>query len=60
MTLLSERLNSLNLARKFLFSLLNPKETPKVPKKVRLQAARILKHFPGEYDLKKGGIANES
>jgi hypothetical protein len=51
MTLPDERLASLKRARKFLIDLLNPKETPKVPKIIRQQASSCLKHFPYEYQL---------
>lgn len=32
--------------REFLFELLNPEKTPKVPKEVRKRASECLKHFP--------------
>lgn len=51
MTLPDERLVSLKRTRKFLIDLLNPKETPKVPKIIRQQASSCLKHFPYEYQL---------
>jgi hypothetical protein len=51
MTLPDERLSSLKRTRKFLISLLNPSETPRVPKNIRGQASACLKHFPYEYQL---------
>ncbi len=56
MTVNSERMNSLHLTREFLRSLLDPKKTPRVPKKVRQEAYYCLKHFPYEYHLED--IAN--
>ena len=46
MTLPHEELNSLNSARRFLYDLLDPKKTPRVPKYIRKEAHRITKHFP--------------
>jgi len=51
MTLPDERLSALKKTRKFLIDLLDPKETPKVPKNIRQQASFCLKHFPYEYQL---------
>lgn len=53
MTLPDERLRAVNAAREFLRDLLDPKATPKVPRAVRQQAYRVLKHFPGEWDMEK-------
>lgn len=53
MTIPSERANSLKYAREFLYALLNPKETPRVPRKVRDQAYRVLRHFPGDFDIER-------
>lgn len=49
MTMPRERLNALNNTREFLRSLLNSKETPRVPREIRRQAYSCLKHFPSEY-----------
>lgn len=51
MTLPDERLRALVSAREFLFALLTPSETPKVPREIRMWASRVLKHYPGQYDL---------
>lgn len=51
MTLPKERANSLLATRQFLFDLLNPKATPKVPKSIREKAYRLLKHYPSKLDL---------
>ena len=57
MTLPDERYRAVNNAREFLRSLLDPKKTPKVPKKVRKEAYWVLKHFPSEYDMQDTRIA---
>ena len=41
-----EELMALERTKKFLFDLLNPKETPKVPREIRKRASRCLKHYP--------------
>ena len=50
MTLPVQEGNSLILAQIFLRSLLHPKMTPKIPRKIRVEAGSRLKHFP--YDTK--------
>lgn len=51
MTLPDERSRAVANAQQFLFDLLDPKKTPKVPKAIRQRAGRILKHYPGVYYL---------
>jgi len=51
MTVPNERTLAVLRARDFLIDLCSPKTTPRVPKAVRQQASRILKHFPSVYDL---------
>ncbi len=46
MTLPHERIRALDQARVFLFALLDPKQTPKVPRSVRQWARRVVKHYP--------------
>jgi len=53
MTLPDERLRALRSARELLLALLTPSETPKVPSQVRQWASRVLKHYPGQYDLER-------
>ena len=65
MTLPYERNNAIENTREFLRSLLDPKKTPKVPKKVRTSAYWCLRHFPSDFDmsqLKSNGkvFANET
>ena len=48
MTLNYERFGAVTATRDFLRHLLNPKVTPKVPRKVREEARRLLKHYPDD------------
>jgi hypothetical protein len=51
MTLPIERTCAVLKTREFLTSLLDPKQTPKVPKIIRIRAGILLKHYPGEFDF---------
>ena len=51
MTTPSERTNAVLNTEKFLLSLLQPPLTPRVPKDVREQDRRLLRHFPSAYNL---------
>ncbi len=53
MTIPSERKRSLKYAREFLYDLLDPKKTPKVPLSVRIQARAVLRHFPWDCELER-------
>ena len=53
MTMNYERRNAVNRTRELLFDLLNPKKTPRVPKAIREEAYRCLRHYPGEYDMER-------
>lgn len=53
MTVPRERLNALYKAKEFMLSLLDPKQTPKVPKKIRKEAYWVLRHFPADYELEQ-------
>lgn len=53
MTLPYERLRAVNGTRDFLYDLLDPKKTPRVPKDIRRQALRCLRHYPSEYDMEE-------
>ena len=53
MSLPDEKYRSINNAREFLRSLLDPKKTPRVPGKVRKEAYWALRHFPWEIDIEK-------
>lgn len=51
MTLPDERYRALTEGKKFLYDLLNPQKTPKVPKTVRNRALSILRHYPDDYHI---------
>ena len=51
MTLPNERSRAILNAREFLRSLLDPKQTPKVPRAIRRAAGNVLKHYPRSFDL---------
>lgn len=53
MTLPDERYRALLRTKDFLRALLDPKQTPKVPRIIRRQAGNVLKHFPAEYQLEE-------
>jgi hypothetical protein len=46
MTVLSERVRAIVGTKQFLYSLLNPRLTPRVSKKVREEARRLCRHYP--------------
>lgn len=51
MTLPCERFSSIVNTEQFLLDLCDPKKTPRVPKEVRNNARRCLRHYPRRYDL---------
>lgn len=51
MTLPDERLKSLRQTKEFLYRLLDPKMTPKVPSEIRKEAGYLLKHYPENFCL---------
>ena len=53
MTMPNERRNAVNYTRQFLVDLMDPKKTPRVPKEIREEAYRCLKHYPGEYHMEE-------
>ena len=55
MTLPSERTQAVLRVEKFLLDLRNPKKYPRVPKAVREEASRLLKHYPSQFDMIEPG-----
>jgi len=53
MTVADERRRSVDNARKFLYTLIDPKQTPGVPKIIRTRAVLSLRHFPNEFDMEE-------
>ena len=53
MTLPDERYRAVLAAERLLRDLLDPRITPRVPRTVREQARRVLRHYPSEYDMQR-------
>lgn len=51
MTLPDERYRAVQHTKMFLLELCDPTITPRLPKTVRAEAARLLRHYPDKYDL---------
>ena len=49
MTLPDERYRALKWAERFLQDLQDPQKTPRVPKRVRMEARAVLRHYPATY-----------
>jgi len=49
MTLPDERYRALKCGKQFLYDLIDPKKTPRVPKDIRRQAMWVLRHYPDDY-----------
>lgn len=52
MTLPCERTQAVLRVERFLMDLRDPKKYPRVPKAVRQEASRLLRHYPSKYDMK--------
>lgn len=46
MTTTDEEARAIDAVRQFMFELLDPRLTPRIPKAIRQQARRLLKHYP--------------
>lgn len=51
MTMPDERLRAVNAAREFMYALIDPKATPRVPRDVRRRALRVLRHYPMPFEM---------
>lgn len=63
MTVPVERTNAVNFTRSFLYDLIDPQKTPRVPKAVRQRALSLLRHYPSDFDMqtiadREDGIGN--
>jgi hypothetical protein len=56
MTMPNERRWAVNNTRQFLVDLMDPTKTPRVPKEIRKEAYRCLKHYPGDYYMDKAAV----
>ena len=52
MTLPIERTNAVLNVERFLMDLRDPKKYPRVPRAVRQEASRLLRHYPSKYNMK--------
>jgi hypothetical protein len=52
MTLPIERTNAVLNAEKFLLKLCIPSLSPRVPKAIREEARRLLRHYPTQYNMR--------
>jgi hypothetical protein len=53
MTIPIERAWAIRNVELFLKSLLDSKETPRVPKEIRRRAGRLLKHYPSQFYIEQ-------
>lgn len=51
MTVPRERTNAVVFTRSFLYDLIDPKKTPRVPKAIRQRANGLLRHYPSQYEM---------
>jgi hypothetical protein len=51
MTLPIERTNAVLNVERFLMDLRDPKKYPRVPRAVREEASRLLRHYPSKYNM---------
>jgi hypothetical protein len=51
MTLPIERTNAVLNVERFLMDLRDPKKYPRVPRAVRQEAGRLLRHYPSQYHM---------
>ena len=59
MTLPDERTRAVLWAREFLSRLIDPRQTPRVPRAVRQEALSVLRHYPHECDMARPDEAFE-
>jgi hypothetical protein len=57
MTLPDERYRAVKWAESFLQELMDPKQTPRVPRAIRQRARSILRHYPSTWDLDRASAA---
>jgi hypothetical protein len=51
MTIPVERSYAIHNTKQFLYDLLRPDKTPKVPKAIRERSRRLLRHYPSNWDI---------
>lgn len=51
MTMPDERYRAVERTREFLYSLIDSKKTPRIPKRLRLTALSLLRHYPDAQNM---------
>ena len=51
MTVPRERTNAVMFTENFLYDLIDPKKTPRVPRAIRQRAHALLRHYPSQFDM---------
>ena len=51
MTVPRERTNAVIFTETFLYDLIDPKKTPRVPRAIRQRAHALLRHYPSRFDM---------
>jgi hypothetical protein len=51
MTVPRERTNAVMFTENFLLRLIDPKQTPRVPRAIRQEAHRLLRHYPSRFEM---------
>lgn len=51
MSTFDEEKNSIEMVRRFLYDLMDPTVTPKVPLHIRKRARQVIKHYPLSLDM---------
>lgn len=57
MTLPDERYRAVIYVAQFLLDLATPSKTPRVPRDVRREALRLLRHYPHEFEMARAAKA---
>lgn len=53
MTMPYERKNAVERTEDFLFRLIDPKQTPRIPSEIRREARALLKHYPAKFYMEQ-------
>ena len=53
MTIPSERSRAIVETQKFLYDLINPMNTPRIPRSIRERASRLLRHYPNSWEVER-------
>ena len=53
MTLPDERYRAIQQTRQFLIGMLDKSKYPRIPREVRQEAYRLLRHYPSDWDIER-------